>query len=144
GLSTTTSSPSSICLTLARSLTSRLVLAKRNIDRPVAPSNPTYSALSLMPFGPITSRSGEPNIPPLNGNVDGTVLGADGATGALPAFTCGGKPGEKTDGPNSTSASGNHATIVRPSSSAKPAMMFVWTSSVRLKASSNPAIASTG
>ncbi len=44
-----------------------------------------------------------------------------------------------SDGPNSTSASGNHAAIVSPSSIARPAMTLVWTSSIKLKARSREA-----
>src|ERR1051326_9556656 len=113
-------SPSPIVFSSSLLLMLRFASARRSIESPVAPSNPMYSAVSRLPSGAITVRSGESNI--LYVNPGGLVVAGNAATGGAGETVLGGAgvTGANHDGPSSSSASGSQAAIVRPSSIASP------------------------
>src|SRR6266550_5118845 len=102
------------------------------MDNPVTPSSPTKRATICFPSEPMTVRSGgskkllfvlgrsASTVEPVGG---GTALGLGTAGLVMANGTRGG--GKGIIEPNSTSASGNQATIVCPSSIARPAITLV-------------------
>ncbi len=118
GPNSNTTSPLLTWSSLPALAATTLLFSSRSIESPVAASSPMYFAGICLPSGPMTDTSG-PSKKPLTapGNIPVEARGDFGGRGAAGNAT--------TGGPNSTSASGNQAAIVSPSSIASPAMTLV-------------------